>query len=98
MVQTVQKKEGAVASGELIKFTISDEAGKVVISNVNNGDDDFSFVLMGLRRNPTDSDDDFVELKPTMVFDNNINYQVLVAGNYALRAQISSNVIVVVEQ
>lgn len=97
MIETREEHSGSIQAGVLIPFQIGVAAGKVIVSNTNNDDQAFSFQLLSLRRTPTGSDDDYAVMTPETPFDNEHNYQVLVAGNYALRSDQAADVIVTVE-
>jgi len=97
MVSTVEAKNGVATAGELIYFNI-ETTGKVVVSPQNNDQTTFEFELLTLRRISTESPEDYIALTPAIPFDNANNYQILTAGNYALRTVNEVDIIVAVEQ
>ena len=90
-------QNGLVQSGDVIGFTIS-KTGLVVVSNASNDQGVFDLELLALRRNISNSTDDYAALKPSIPFDNDNNYQVLSPGFYALRVVTANNIIVTVTE
>ena len=87
-------------AGQLIKFTLVDDAD-IIVTNKNLNGDPYSLTLMQFRTalpagaSVQDSDDsDFVELTPNIVFSNILNSFYLTRGNYALRVDSDASVTV----
>lgn len=85
-------------AGEIIKFTLESD-GAVVVTNRNLGASDYDLRIMTLRRSlvdPSDinqsSDDDFVDMTPSLSLNNELNNHFLTKGHYALRFTSDSNV------
>lgn len=89
--------DGPVISGDLIKFEVT-SLGSILVANKGNSADDFSLQLMTHRRNFSSSsniaganDEDFVDMMPSLVINQDRNSQAITPGFYALRALQDGN-------
>jgi len=88
-----QIHSGVTSVGQIIKFPIED-TGILIVSNQNLDTTVYSSSLMVLRRDASASDADYVAMTPTLLLNNDNNYQILSTGSYALKFSTSTNVII----
>lgn len=96
-VNTEEVHNGAATAGQIFKFAIAD-TGMVVVSNQALDATVYSCELLALRRTFTNADADYVPMMPSLVLDNDNNYQILATGDYAVRVTTSADIIVAVTQ
>lgn len=96
-VSIEQLHSGPAVTGQLFKFE-APETAMVVVTNQNLDAVVYSCELLALRRNFSGSNDDYVPLKPNLVFDNDNNYQVVPTGSYAVKVTTSADIVVVVHK